>query len=220
MDNKITSNKILFNRQVNYIIIQKLWKYLERKYPGFNNGETLYDRLDITANMYSRILTANTYQRVDLDKKWKVQNSKLKRIGLSEEIMTGREMLIIDDITKDDWVSYIRYRYDKDIDGNDEYIRKSYMAYFNRKIASLFATLVEDKKAEKDISKLYYFLKNNVSVNEYIPDREMNELRNALLQIKIEHIKDCETKIRQEVKELLVKRLHEVTIIMEYIELK
>ncbi|MBU5334308.1 hypothetical protein KQI61_19185 [Anaerocolumna aminovalerica] len=142
---------LLFNRQVNYMIIQKLWKYIGRKYPNIYKGESLYERIGIKPNAYSRILKANTYQYVNLKKIWEFQNSKLKLFGLSEKIMTGEERIEIEDITIEDWKNYIEDRYGYDFDGEpvdkkEKYIRKSDMAYFNKCIEKSFDKLREDKK--------------------------------------------------------------------------
>lgn len=217
--------KLLFNRQVNYMIIQKLWRYIDRKYPNIYKGESLYERVGIQPNAYSRILTANTYQYVNLGKMWGFQNSKLKLFGLSKEIMTGKERIEIDDITIEDWKNYLEDRYGYDFDGKpiekkEEHIRKSDMAYFNKGIKQSFDKLKEDKKDSRDISKLYYYLKNNATIDEYIPDKEMKDLKAALLQINVNHIEDCESTLRNEVKELLETKLHDTTIILEYMSLK
>ncbi|MBU5332730.1 hypothetical protein KQI61_10995 [Anaerocolumna aminovalerica] len=63
-------------------------------------------------------------------------------------------------------------------------------------------------------------MKNNATIDEYIPDKEMKELKTALLQINVNHIEDCESTLRNEVKELLETKLHDTTIILDYMKLK
>ena len=93
------SQEVLFNRQVNYLIIEKLWEFLNKG----ADKKKFYDLMGVNKNAYCRIRTADTYNLVDLERRWDEKNSALKKIGLSREIMVGIEQIEIRDISQKDW---------------------------------------------------------------------------------------------------------------------
>lgn len=92
--------EILFNRRVNYLIIERLWKYKKK------DIEDLYALLKINKNMYTRIRKASAYSVVNLEKLWNQKESGLKKLGLSKEIMTGEKMIEIEGIKRKHWKEY------------------------------------------------------------------------------------------------------------------
>lgn len=201
--------EVLFNRQVNYMIIEKMWKYIHKD----EDIQKLYDMLDINKNAYSRIRRADTLQGVDLEKRWNKKNSRIKATGLSKEIMTGKEMIEIEGITRDDWVEYIDYRYDNE---DKSSIRTSSMQSFNRKLNMVFETLAATKKDTRDIAKLYYFFTYGRSVALDMPDKEMVDLKDSLNHVNVEKMKLCDMKLKKEVYELLKEKYEQLHIIIQY----
>ncbi len=214
MGTEITKD-ILFNRQVNYFIIEKMWKYLNKD----KDKQELYDLLDINKNMYTRIRTADTYNTVNLEGRWERKNSPLQKLGLSKEIMTGLEMIEIEGIAKSEWEEYIRYRYVDTADTLDDKEvgrRTSAMQLLNRKLNETFVGLVADKRDKRDIGKLFYFFTYGRAVTLDMPDAEMVDLRNSLKHVNIENMKVCDKDLRKEVYESLREKYRQLDIIIKY----
>lgn len=206
---KDITEEILFNRQVNYIIIEGLWERLNK---GQDKRE-FYKLLRINKNTYSRIRKADTYNCVDLDARWEAKNSVIRKMGLSKEIMTGKEMIELDGITKEEWVEYLNLRYvDKEVSS----YRSSTMQNMNRKLNAFYKSLEVDKKDKRDIGKLLYFFTYGRSVEQDLPDMEMVELKNALNHITVEKMKVCDKELREEVFVKLKEIHRQLNIIVSY----
>lgn len=203
------AEEVLFNRQVNYLIIEKMWEYLNR---GKDKHE-LYNLIGINKNMYYRIRTADTYNCVNLDRRWDYENSSLRKTGLSKEIMTGLEMIEIEGITKENWEEYINFRYK---DKEQSSYRTSAMQLMNRKLKDTFAGLKADKKDKRDIGKLFYFFKYGRAVTLDISDTEMIDLKESLSHVSVENMKVCDKSLRKEVYELLKEKYRQLDIIIKY----
>ncbi len=203
------STEVLFNRQVNYMIIEKMWKYINKN----ENIQKLYELLGIDKNAYSRIRRADTFQRVDLEKQWNKKNSRISATGLSKEIMTGKDMIEIEGVTREEWKQYLDYRYDE----NDKSsFRISLMQSFNRKLNMVFGNLTANKRDKRDIAKLYYFLTYERAVDLDMPDREMVDLKDSLNQVDVEKMKLCDMELKKEVYALLKEKYEQLRIIIEY----
>ena len=201
---KLEDEKRVYNCQINYIIIHKLWRYLGK------DPEDLYFKLGITGNKYSNIRTG-AFDLTFLKKKWKQQDSSLKKFGLPEEIMLGYSAIEIKGISRDDWISYIDTRYD-----SKEENRKNYMRNFNNKLHVAFSNLSEEKNLKSNIGKLYLLIKYNVSSDYFETDREMKELHESLKQITTEHIKACDNILREEVHRYMKEVLYKIDVITAY----
>ena len=212
MGHKI-SKEVLFNRQVNYILIEKMWEY---HYKGIDKQE-MYDLLDINKNTYTRIRTADDYSYVDLEKKWEKEKSALKRLGLSKEIMIGLQVIETEDITLEDWKTYLDYRY---INTEPSGKRINKMSDFNKRLKKMFDNLRVDKKTTKDIEKLHYFMVHGRAVKLDIPDAEMIDLRDSLKNVTIEKIKVCDKDLRKEIYEALKRKCKQINTIINYEDLK
>lgn len=206
---KIT-DEVLFNRQVNYLIIEKFWEYHNK---GADKQE-LYETLGIDKNSYSRIRTADKYNCVDLEKRWEKKDSRLRKVGLSKEIMTGLKRIETDGIPLKEWKDYINYRYSDD--KKDDFARTSTMQSFNRKLRNLFDGLEVDKKTTNDIGKLFYFIIYGRAVELDIPDAEMIDLMDSLEKVTIEKMKVCDKELRQKVYEILNKKCKQLGVIVNY----
>ncbi|MDY2699114.1 MAG: hypothetical protein SOV61_06165 [Lachnospiraceae bacterium] len=203
------AEEVLFNRQVNYLIIEKMWEYLNKG----KDKQELYNLIGINKNMYYRIRTADTYNCVNLDRRWDYENSSLRKTGLSKEIMTGLEMIEIEGITKENWEEYINFRYK---DKEQSSYRTSAMQLMNRKLKDTFAGLKADKKDKRDIGKLFYFFKYGRAVTLDISDTEMIDLKESLSYVSVENMKVCDKSLRKEVYELLKEKYRQLDIIIKY----
>ncbi len=203
------STEVLFNRQVNYMIIEKMWKYIHKN----ENIQNLYELLDIDKNAYSRIRRADTFRGVDLEKRWNKKNSPISATGLSKEIMTGKDMIEIEGITREEWKQYLDFRYDE----NDKSsFRTSSMQSFNRKLNMVFENLTANKRDKRDIAKLYYFFTYGRAVDLDMPDREMVDLKDSLNHVDVEKMKLCDMELKKEVYALLKEKYEQLRIIIEY----
>lgn len=205
--------EVLFNRQVNYLIIEKFWEYHNK---GADKKE-FYELLDINKNAYTRIRTADDYNYVDLEKKWEKKESRLRKLGLSKEIMTGLKRIETDGISLKDWKEYIHYRYE---DKKESERRINAMQTLNRNLKKLFDGLEVDKKTTDDIGKLYYFIIYGRAVILDIPDAEMTDLMDSLEKVTVEKMKVCDKELRQKVYEVLEKKYEQLRIITDYEKLK
>ncbi|MCM1259049.1 MAG: hypothetical protein NC307_14530 [Roseburia sp.] len=208
MKQKISA-EVLRNRQINYLIIEKMWAY-------FNKGtdkQSFYDLLDIPKNMYSRIRSANTYNTADLDARWERKNSPLHKLGLSKEIMTGMEPIQVEGITMDDWDEYLQFRYKS---AKTETYRSSSMQGFNKRLKDAFSKLKADKKDQRDIGKLFYFFQYGRASYLDLPDAEMVDLRDSLRHISIENMKVCDRNLRREIFVMLEEKYRQLDIILKY----
>ena len=208
MKEKLSAD-ILRNRQVNYIIIEKMWKYFNKD----KDKQSLYKLLGITKNMYSRIRTADTYNTPNLDARWEYKDSPLRKLGLSKEIMMGLEQIEIEDITKEEWEKYLEFRYkNKKI---DDY-RTSFMQSHNKKLKNAFDKLKADKRDKRDIAMLFYYFKYGRAAYLDLDDAEMQDLKDSLKHVSIENIKVCDKKLRKEIYDLLKEKYRQFDIILKY----
>lgn len=201
--------KVLFNRQVNYLLIEKMWEYVHKN----EDKEKLYKLLGLDKNIYSRIRTADTYYYVDLEKRWETKNSPLRKIGLSKEIMVGYEPIETEDISLEEWEEYINYRY---VDRESNYLRSYSMQCFNKKLKLMFDKLEPDKKTKSDVVKLFYFIKYGRAVSLDMPDAEMVDLRDSLKNVTINKMKVCDKILRKEVYETLREKYRQLDVIIKY----
>ena len=203
------SEEILFNRQVNYLIIEKLWEHHNK---GKGKDE-FYEMMGIDKNAYTRIRTADTYNCVDLEKRWERKYSHLRKLGLSKEIMIGLERIETNGISMKDWNEYLDYRY---VNTESNSTRISVMQTFNRNLKKLFDGLVADKKATSDIGKLFYFIVYGRAVTLDMPDAEMVDLRDSLNRVTIENMQVCDKELRKEIYESLKEKYRQLDIMIKY----
>ena len=205
MDDK----EILFNRRVNYLIIEKLWISVKGK--GFITD--LHTLLKIDKNMYTRIRKANTYNVVNLERLWNQKDSGIKKLGLSKEIMTGEKMIEIEGIERKDWEEYWKYR---DMEKTKDPVRINNMQYFNNKLNSALKKLSPNEPNKRDIDRLYYFIIYGRPADSGIQDIEMQDLKTSLNRIDIQKIKVCDNKLREEICMLLKERYEQINTVIQY----
>lgn len=206
------SQEVLFNRQVNYLIIEKLWEFLNKG----ADKKKFYDLMGVNKNAYCRIRTADTYNLVDLERRWDEKNSALKKIGLSREIMVGIEQIEIRDISQKDWGEYIKYRYE---DKKPSSYRTTVMQNINRKLKFTFENMKADKKDKSDIGKILYYFTYGRASDADMPDRELIDLRDSLKMVSVDKMKVCDKSLQKEVYELLKERYRQLDVIIKYDEL-
>lgn len=206
---KEVSAEMLFNRQVNYCIIEKLWE-LHNK--GVDKTE-LYKLLGISDNVYSRIRKADSYYIVDLERYWDRKDCNLKVLGLSKEVMTGMAMIEIAGIGKSDWEEYFNVRYGEE--KNSSY-RNSIMLNMNRKLKKAFNGLRVDKNCKSEIGKLLYYCVHGRAVDLDIEDIEIRDLIDCLKNVTTEKMKVCDITLRKEVYDLLLEKAKQLEIIINY----
>ena len=213
---KQISKEVLFNRQVNYIIIEKMWEHINKK----ADKDKLYKLLGLNKNVYSRIRKADDYNIVDLEKKWEQNNSRLKILGLSKEIMTGIEMIEIDGVEKAEWEKYIYYRYDIEEKQKKEFVRTSDMQAFNKKLKMIFDEIVLDKATTSDIGKILYFVTYGRAVVLDIPDAEMVDLLDSLKKVTVEKMKVCDKELREKIYKTMKEKWSQMDTIIKYEKLE
>ena len=209
---KEITKEILFNRQVNYMIIEKLWEYNNRD----KMKDEFYKLIGIDKNTYTRIRTASEYDYVDLEKRWNIKHSPLHKIGLSREIMVGLKLIKTDGISINDWKEYIKYRYENK-KSNPE--RSKAMQSLNKKLKELFQGLNDlkiNRQTTSDIGKLYYFTVYGRAVTLDVPDAEMIDLRDSLKNVTVEKMQVCDKKLRNEIYEALKERYEQLDVLIKY----
>lgn len=204
------------NLQINYFIISKLWDYENfRKPPDKrDNKEVFYELIGLSRNVYSRIICQDALQPVNLNNRWeRKKNNKLIRLGLSKEIMTGKEQIVLDGISRDRWQEYFSVRKDK----KDKSIhRTDFLTSFDKDLKKAFEKLRIDRRAVKPIDKLYYFIHTGTAIDDQITDFEIKELLHSLELVQILHWKECDPLLRQEAIHKINEQLKKANIIHEY----
>lgn len=203
---------VLFNRQVNYLLISKLWKFLNPR----TAVSQLYNMLGIKPNYYSRIITADTYNIPNLDTKWKENSPNgLHVLGLPKEYMVGNKMIEIEGIDVGDWEDYISARYDKE----NKQQRTWVMDDFNKKLIKAFKKLDYgglNGTSRNPIDMLYYFFKTNTKGGGQSKDIEIVNLKKSLKMVQTAHWKECDRKLLQQVIEIMRNQLEIAEVIEKY----
>ncbi len=214
---KISSQE-RFNRQVNYTIIKSLWKYMHPQ----DKIEELYQELNITRNYMSRIVTGNTYNTPDLNRKWQSRTNDgagLYVLGLPKPYMLGEEMIPISGLEVSDWQSFFRYRYKepKKVEGF------SVKQNFNKKLYKAFATLRAGGPrvtSNEPIDLLYYYVvMGHANLEQDRTDLEIKELVQAMGQVKPRHWKECEDSLLRKSILELESQLKMARAVFEYREI-
>lgn len=203
--NRLTLDDISQNLQINYIIMEKLWRFLG------NKPEDWYWKLDITQNKYSEIRTGQYPPTQYLKKKWDEKESPLQKTGLPREIMLGEKMLEIRGVSEKEWSDYLKCRYEST---NKD--RKTKMRTHNDKLKKAFSELTDDVTPRSNIQKLFYFMKRGVASSINIPDREMKELQEALKRVRVGHIKACNSQLRKDIERQMETVLRQIATVVAY----
>lgn len=100
--------KHVLNRQINYTITRRLWKYIKSSVESENPKDDLYKVFPFTRNAYTLLVPGNTYQTPKINK---TRRRKLEETGISVEVFTGEVVLTLTNITRDEWDTYFKCRY-------------------------------------------------------------------------------------------------------------
>lgn len=217
---KITSQE-RFYRQVNYTIIKSLWKYVHPQ----NKIEELYQKLNVTRNYMSRIVTGNTYNTPDLNRKWQSRTNDgagLYVLGLPKPYMLGEEMITIDGVKQSDWEEFIKNKYEKVGGTKDE--REIARYKFYKKLHMSFDSLRAGgvrQTSDRAIDILYYYMVNGHAKSEQdTKDLQIKELLQAMKQVRAHHWKSCEDSLLEESIENLKNQLNMARAVSDYKNMK
>lgn len=213
-------------KQINYIILENLWRYVNKSAPITD----LYDLLGLTPNAYSYIRKGDTsrYWNLKIRAEKSVNNSndesageKIKQgtkkghlliLGLSQNVMTGIEMIEVNGIAREDWVDYLKQRYESDKTQE----RAKAMREMTKKLHLAFSELRVDKKDRKPIDIAYYYFKRGYVPSDSVKDKEMKDLQEVLRKIKPEMISECEPGLRKEIFNELKEKYKWMDIMIKY----
>jgi len=209
----------VLNRQINYTIIRKLWKYIKGSVESENQKDNLYTVFPFTRNAYTLLVSGNTYQTPKINK---TRRRKLEETGVSVAVFTGEVMLTLTSITRDEWDIYFKCRYpdpeskDSNTDSKQKY--KSYnkddtLREMNNRLLNEFKS-IKKYQHDSDIFKLYYYICNGI---KYDGDESKYILLDCLEVfstltfnqwdlLDATQLKTCETFIEKQLK--MVKTLH------------
>lgn len=146
----------IFNRQINYTIIRRLWKFIKGSVESIHPQDNLYDVLPFTRNAYTLLVTGSTYQTPNINQ---TRKRKLEETGVSIEVFTGDVVLTLTSITREEWALYFKYRYP---DGNfqfEEFQKNDALRNMNTRLLSEFQS-IQKYQHDSDIFKLYYYICN------------------------------------------------------------
>lgn len=225
------STDIIVTRQINYIILEKLWTYVNKKASVIE----LYDILGLKENAYSMIRSGNTIRYVNLENraKWKMSSDNeesdskddsdnrkksgpkkghLLKLGLSMEVMTGKEMIEVNGITREDWEEYLKQRYE--MEKSPE--RTKVMREMTKKLHLAFSELEVDKKNRKPIDIAFYYYKRRHVPSDSIEDRELKDLQEVLKKITPEMIQECNSELRKEIFNEVKEKYKWLDIMIKY----
>lgn len=215
---KITSQE-RFCRQVNYTIIKSLWKYMHPQ----NKIEELYQKLNVTRNYMSRIVTGNTYNTPDLNRKWQSRTNDgvgLHVLGLSKPYMLGEKMITIDGVELSDWQKFIKHKYEESKGITNANIRSDFYKKLHISFGSLRAGGVR-QTSDRAIDILYYYMVNGHAKSEQdTKDLQIKELLQAMKQVRAHHWKSCEDSLLEESIENLKNQLNMARAVSDYKNMK
>lgn len=195
--------------QVNYYVIDRIWANTKG---GEYSKQELYNLIGITKNLFSTLRTGN--YSVNFEKLMGRKDGKLKNIGL-DDIMTGKEMIIIKDIKENEWTDYfgLKYKYEENIEESD---RNGKLYDFRKKVDSVINSCIKEENTSNSVYQLYYYFKNGTSIAENIPDRKIIILKEKLKDITNNEIKRCDSDIKKEVYEELQKMCRKFETVINY----
>lgn len=200
---KKTDEKIR-NKQINYIIIEKLWTHVTEK-----PKSELYKKLGINKNTYSKIRQGKTHHYSTREK---YARSNLSSLGLPVDIMTGEQIIEIEGLTVQIWDEYLEYRNKKETSPQKTKI----LSTMNQRLKEAFQKLTPNKKNKQPLDILYLYFKENKLLNIDISDREMRDLYDSLSKITLEMIINCEGKLQKDVFDEIREKYEWMDTVIKY----
>lgn len=94
--------EMILNRQINYLIIKETWCVLN----GPKTQLDLYGELNMSRQLYSRIMTGQCDTQLDAQAKYCSENT-----GVDIGIFRGKKIISIDGIGYDSWENFFGYMY-------------------------------------------------------------------------------------------------------------
>jgi len=149
--------RYVLNRQINYTIIRKLWKYIKGSVESENPRDDLYSVFPFKRNAYTFLVSGNTYQTPRINKTRRII---LENTGVSIEVFTGEVDLALTSIPRDKWALYFKCRYPYGelekhlLECRDDIIRE-----VNSNLLNEFQS-IKAYSHDSDIFKLYYYIYN------------------------------------------------------------
>jgi len=211
---KPDEDTILFNCQVNYYIINGIWKYVQRQAGGNNQPgvKDLYKKIGLTGRIYSGILTE---KNINLERKW----NSLKVMNVPKEYMMGEKMIPLKGIEEKEWRTYFEYKDKKHrgekLPAEEEMERQGKMRNFRAIFNASIRTLTGETEEPADL--IYFYCKENrpktMKVSIEVKAKKLIELLNELTAP--DWVK-CSDEIRKEVLGHLKKQYEMVKIIEQY----
>lgn len=207
----------ILNIRINYFIISKLWDFenLKKAPENRKTKDDFYKVIGLSRNLYSRIMCQNPGESVNLENRWKAKKKDLQKLGLSKEILIGKEQIELDDISRKEWDDYFKIRYASDCEVN-KYERAYSLSVFDKRVKDKFETIRLDRRATKPIERLYYYWHTGETIDDKATDFEIKELLNAFQNISRVHWEDCDKNIRKKAIAEMEKHLKTANIIHEY----
>lgn len=200
----------ILNRQINYTIIRRLWKYIKGTVDSNYPQDNLYNVLPFTRNAYTLLVTGSTYQTPNINK---TRKRKLEETGVSLEVFTGDVVLTLTSITREEWALYFKYKYPDDNFQYKESAKDDALRELNNRLLNEFKS-IKTYQHDSDIFKLHYYICNG---KKYDGDEARYVLKDCMELfaglsfdqwnlLNDTQLEKCEEIIEQQLK--MVKTLH------------
>ena len=214
-DSTNEEKRIILNMRINYIIIEKFWKYVTKK-----DKASLYKRLGVNKNTYSGIRTGKKHY---VTKREGYERTNLYSKGFPKNIMTGEDIIVLAGISRKDWENYLKWYDKKDTyekkDIYEKNSRDNALRDMNKKIKKAFENRRTDRTIVTPLDVLYdYFLdeEKTVAIKVDLTDREMKDLYDSLDSVTLEKMLKCDGNLRRKVFDVLEERYEWLKTIVKY----
>lgn len=149
-------SKHVLNRQINYTIIRRLWKYIKGSVESDDPRDNLYSVFPFTRNSYTLLVSGNIDQIPKINK---TRRRKLEETGVSIDVFTGDIELTLSNIKTSDWENYFKHRYPDEYSNHSTLDRDDTLRKMNYKLINEFKT-IRKYSHDSNFFKLYYFISN------------------------------------------------------------
>lgn len=220
-----------FNRQINYLVMRKMWQTIRHRAKKGSHGQTIYDVFHLSRERYTRIIRGQNIR---------LSENELRRLvaetGVRKEIFEGKDHFRFEAITEKDWQRLFHLRNMDDIEervkgekGEDEGKKriKSERKKRLEDIRNYEKNLYEQmKQSDIDLLKnpdLYYFavyLKSGKPATNTDMETDLREKVQLLNSVSLIQLERCGLTVLQEYFQVLEKQIDITGTLLRYMKLK
>lgn len=219
------------NRQINFLVMRRMWQVLRGRAKAGSEGQTIYDAFHMSRERYTRIIRGGNVR---------FSKEELKRLvtetGVRSEIFEGKDCFHFDAITEKDWKGLFELRVLMDHhatpkENETEEARKA-REKKERKEKIQEARAFEQylysimKQSDVDLLKnpdLYYFavyLKSGKPAMSIDIETDLQRMTQRLNSVEFAQLERCRADVLQEYLQGLKRQVDITSTLLRYMELK